>query len=74
MVGLVVVDGYQDMAGHHDVAGSSMCQTSCASHMVVSNTVVTPVVSQTHPINVDQPAVTSLTIAHSIFNPPKALA
>lgn len=74
MTGLIIVDGYQDTAGHHDMAGSSMCQTSCASHMVVSNTVVTPVVSQTHPINLDQPAVTSLVIVHAIFNPPKVLA
>ena len=74
MVGLVVVDGYQDMAGHHDVAGSNMCQTDCSSHMVAPNTAVTHISSQSHPINVDQPAVTSLTIAHSIFNPPKALA
>jgi hypothetical protein len=74
MAGLVVVDGYQDTAGHHDMAGSSMCQTSCASHMVVPNTVVAPVISQTHPIVEDQFAITSLTIVQSIFNPPKVLA
>lgn len=74
MVGLVVVDGYQDTAGHHDVAGQSMCETSCSSHMSVPSITVNPTVSQTHSINVDQPAVTSLTVTHSIFNPPKTLA
>lgn len=75
-IGLVLVDGYQDSAGHHDFEGAqgSICQTSCTSHMVVPNASVTPTTTQTHPINVDQPVVTSLTVTHSIFNPPKVLA
>ncbi len=74
MAGLVVIDGYQDTAEHHDVAGSSICQANCTSHIVFENSTVPPTITQTHPINAAPSVVTSLSITQSIFRPPKKLA
>lgn len=74
-IGLIIVDGYQDAAGHHNKVGqASMCQTNCSSHMAMPSVSSIPVVQQHQPVNIDEPVVKALSIGCSIFHPPKALA
>jgi hypothetical protein len=79
VIGIVFVDGYQDLASadcHRPRCEQtcSMHASVCGSHMTVPKTMLLPVSATTRYFFSEEPAVISLSIAASVFHPPKILA